>query len=69
MARSLQQQLDDCDARIAAIEDGAQAYTIRGKNVQHALLKDLYEERRRLHQYINAGATQFASLGQLTRPS
>lgn len=60
--------LDDCDAAIAAIETGAQAWTNRGKQVQHAQLRDLYAQRERLLKIV-AQPGQMASLGVILRPS
>ncbi len=46
MARSKQQQLDDVDAAIAAIERGAQSFqTALGSMVTRGDLKDLYAQR------------------------
>lgn len=45
MARSLQQQLDDIDAAIAAIETGAQEYSIEGVTVKRGELSTLYKRR------------------------
>ena len=53
MARSTQEQLDACDANIQRIEEGAQAYTIRGRQKQEALLATLYAERQRLTQQLS----------------
>jgi hypothetical protein len=69
MARSLQQQLDDCDAAIAAIETGAQAYTIRGKSAQKAQLGTLYAQRESLQQRLGVSQTGFATVAQITRPT
>jgi hypothetical protein len=56
MARSYQQQLDDCDAAIAAIETGAQAYTARGRSAQRGQLADLQRERARLGRIVENAA-------------
>lgn len=45
MARSLQQQLDDCDTAIAAIETGAQAYGTGLRRVDRGDLAALYKQR------------------------
>lgn len=49
MARTLQQQIDDNDAAIAAIESGAQSYTTAdGRTVTRASLQTLYDSKTRL---------------------
>ena len=70
MARSLQQQIDDNDAAIEAAET-SQAYTIRGRSQQRALLKDLYAERRHLRglqseEDVNSGS--MATVGVIDTP-
>lgn len=49
MARSYQQQLDDCDAAIAKIERLGQEHgSDGGRSLTRADLGKLYEERKRL---------------------
>lgn len=72
MARSTQEQLDACDAKIAAIEGGAQAYTSRGLAVTHAQLETLYKQRERLEQKLseeNSNSGSMSSVGQIDAPT
>ncbi|CVK18471.1 hypothetical protein [Sporomusa sphaeroides] len=50
---TLQEQLARVQAKIAAIETGAQEYGIGSKNVVHANLKTLYEREAALKQQIS----------------
>ena len=71
MARSLQQQLDDCDAAIARIENGAQEYTVRGRMAQQARYAALVKERRELQEQVadvSVNSGRMASLGQIGSP-
>lgn len=52
MARSLQQQYDDNDAAIHAVETGAQAFSEGGDSATKATLATLYKERDRLERLI-----------------
>ncbi len=72
MARSTQQQIDDCDAAIQSIETGAQAYSARGRSAQKAQLATLYKrldelQERLLLESNNGGS--MASLAIQTRPT
>lgn len=72
MARSTQQQLDACDARIEIIETtGTQEYTYAERRRRDAELETLYKERARLEAKLgnegNGGS--MASLGQIDRPN
>jgi hypothetical protein len=54
MARSVQQQLDDVDAAIAAIERGAQEFvTPAGVSFKRGQLSALYEQRTRLQGEVS----------------
>lgn len=71
MARSAQEQLDACDARIQAIEEsGAQEYSIADRSKRDAELSTLYRERERLEMKVAAtsGGGSMATLGQVDRP-
>lgn len=52
MARTTQQQLDAVDQAIAAIEGGAQAFTVLGRTYQRGQLQAYYAERRHLEQKL-----------------
>lgn len=52
MARTTQQQLDDLDAAITAIEGGAQSFTVLGRLYQRGNIRDYYEERDRLERKL-----------------
>jgi hypothetical protein len=67
MARSTQQQLDDCDAAIEQIETGAQAYTIRSRSAQKALYEKLCAERARLEEKL-ADESNGGSMATLAQP-
>lgn len=71
MARSTQEQLDACDARIAVIEEtGAQQYSIADRSRRDAELATLYAERARLEEKLalESGGGTMASLGQIDQP-
>lgn len=69
MARSLQEQYDDCDAHIAAIESGAQTYGVGGRQVQKARYLELTQERRQLRRELDAFSYPMVSVAQVDRPS
>ncbi len=72
MARSTQQQLDDNDSAIQAIETSGQSYTIEQRQKSHALLKDLYLERNRLELKLaeeSSTGGRMASVGQIFKAS
>ena len=71
MARSVQLQLDDCDARIEVIEtSGVQEYSVEALAKKDALLGTYYQERARLEAKVESSRNggQMASLGQIGRP-
>lgn len=48
-----QEQLNQINAAIAAIESGAQEYRIGNRQLRRPDLSVLYQERRRLEQQLN----------------
>lgn len=57
--------MDDVDAKIAAIETGAQSITAGdGRSVQNPLLRTLYEERTRLQRKINFESNKGRTLAE-----
>lgn len=68
MARTTQQQLDAVDAAIAAIEGGAQSFTVLGRLYQRGQLQTLYAERNRLEQKLQQEA-RGGSRVRLARPT
>jgi hypothetical protein len=48
-----QEQIDQINAAISAIEQGAQEYTIGGRRLRRADLSILYQERRMLQRQLN----------------
>lgn len=67
MARTTQEQLDAVDLAIAAIEGGAQSYSIDNRSFTRADLAALYAERRRLTALL-AGSTAGGMRTRLARP-
>jgi hypothetical protein len=57
LARTLQQQLDDVDAAIAAIETGGQSVNLDGATLTRASLATLYIRRDQLQVQINRAAS------------
>ena len=53
MARTIQQQLDAVDAKLAEIEAGTQSATIDDNQYNEALYRDLTKERDRLQQKLH----------------
>lgn len=54
MARTIQEQLDDVDAAIAKIENGAQEYRMSdGRGMSRGDLGSLYAERQRLEKKLS----------------
>lgn len=67
MARSLQEQLDDCDAAIARAER-AQGYTEGRRGKQNPLLATLYRQRDQLEAKIARASRTPFRLASLSRP-
>lgn len=68
MARTTQQQLDAVDGAIAAIEGGAQSFSVLGRLYQRGNLRDLYAERTRLQQQLEREARGGSRI-RLARPT
>lgn len=68
MARTTQQQLDAVDQGIAAIEGGAQSFTVLGRLYQRGQLQAMYDERHRLEQKLEREA-RGGSRMRLARPT
>jgi hypothetical protein len=66
LARTLQQQLDDVDAAIAAIETGGQSVNLDGATLTRASLASLYARRDALELRI-ARSTRGPLLVRLPR--
>jgi hypothetical protein len=66
--RTTTQQLDAVDAAIAAIESGAQSFTVLGRLWQKADIGKLYEERGRLKAELTR-ETRGGSRIRLARPT
>lgn len=62
MARTTQQQLDDCDAEIARIESGLQSMRRDERAYARADLEVLYTERGRLERRL--GRSKTSTLGR-----
>lgn len=65
--KSYQEQLEEVQLAISQIESGAQSYSIRGRSLSRANLKDLYDREKWLRVMIEREENQGLKVNYVIR--